>query len=140
MNKKLFFILGVLLSLGMFFACSSDEEVSSVSSSPESGEKKDSIESESCISGTIIIHEGDEGDENVDNNVFIGYLTMPEGEKDKYNYIKTVVVPKDEFPFQYYQDGDIIDFNIVEVKSTFPPIGTGLFTPTAFLCSISLCK
>lgn len=140
MNKKLFFILGVLLSLGMFFACSSDEEVSSVSPSPESGEKKDSIESESCISGTIIIHEGDEGDENVDNNVFIGYLTMPEGEKDKYNYIKTVVVPKDEFPFQYYQDGDIIDFNIVEVKSTFPPIGPGLFTPTAFLCSISLCK
>jgi len=121
--KRALFVLGMLLTFGLFCACSSDDEVYT--------------EAESCISGTIILYEGEE---EPDDCVFIGYLTMPERVKDKYNRIKTVVIPKDEFPLQDYQDGDIIDFNIVEVKSSYPEIQIGVFPPTAFLCSISLCK
>lgn len=92
---------------------------------------------ESCISGEISQFNSD--NPGRENFISIVRLNMPEGD-DKYSYIKFVVVPKDELPSRFYQDGVVIDFNIVEVKSTFPPAQTGLFTPTSFLCSIELCK
>ena len=74
----------------------------------------------SCITGTIYIPDQEE------RCVFIGDLHMPNG-VDKYSYMETVVVEKDDFPLQKYQTGDVIDFNIVEVKSEYPieivPIG-----------------
>ena len=37
--KKVFFILGVLFSLGVFWACSSDDETTEVSVNHETGDK-----------------------------------------------------------------------------------------------------
>lgn len=113
--KKVVFMMSLLLTLGLFCACSNDDETS-------------------FISGSILLFD----EEEIDDYVFIGKLTMPEG--SGYNYIKTVVIPKNEFPLQHYHEGEAIDFNIVEVKSQFPLIQTHLFTPTAYLCSIKLCK
>ena len=92
---------------------------------------------ESCISGEISQFKSD--NPGLEDYVAIGRLNMPEGD-DKYSYIKFVVVHKDDMPIHKYCDGDIIEFKIEEVKSTFPPAQTGLFTPTSFLCSIELCK
>ena len=95
---------------------------------------------ESCISGEIMLFKSDYPyDPGLKDYISIVRLNMPEGD-DKYNYIKAVVVPKEDLPSRFYQDGVVIDFNIVEVKSTFPPFQTGLFTPTSYLCSIELCK
>lgn len=80
-----------------------------------------------CISGKIV---GD--DEEL---VFIRDLNMPAN----YNYIKTVVVPKDEFPLQQYQPGDIIDFKIVSIKSSYPADDQGFDKPTQYVCSIVRC-
>ena len=87
----------------------------------------------SCITGTIYSFNHDESDKFV----FIGGLTMP---GDKYSYIKTVVVPKDEFPLQNYKVGDIIVFNIVEIMSEYPTPYIGWERCTAYLCSIKLCN
>ena len=159
--KKVFFILGVLLSLGMFCACSSDDDIPVVGdeqnsvgsignendegedsevteSSEDCDEKTDSIGLESYICGTIQLIDHEE----LGKYVFIGGLTMPEGD-DKYSYIETVVVPKDEFPLQDYHSGDNIAFVIVEVKSEFPPFRDAMhsYSPsTQYLCSIKLYK
>ena len=133
--KKVFFVLGVLLSFGLFCACSSDEEVSPVSSSPENGEERDSVELKSCISGTICLT--DEGDGK--DLVFINELQLPKGD-DTYSNIKTVVVLKDEFPLIQYQAGDIISFKIIKIWSSYPRDDQGLDTPTKYLCSIELCE
>ena len=160
--KKNFFILGVSLLFGMFCACSSDDgipvvgdgqntvgsignendegENSEVTESGEDGdEKTDSIGSESYISGTIQLIDHEE----LGKYVFIGGLKMPEGD-DKFSYIETVVVPKDEFPLQDYHSGDIISFIIVEVKSEFPnPFRDAMHSyppSTQYLCSIELCE
>ena len=62
----------------------------------------------------------------------------------KYSYIEVVAVLKDEFPVQNYHTGDIVDFEIVEVKELIPRIVLHLFTdvydPDRYLCSIKLCK
>jgi len=134
--KKVFFIIGVLLTLGMFCACSNDDEVNPTSS--ESDEKTDSNESKTYISGTIRLFDHEE----LGKYVFIDELKMPE-EDDTYSYIETVVVPKDEFPLQNYKAGDVISFNIVEVKWAFPMISDHMHSyppSTQFLCSIILYK
>lgn len=140
--KKIILFLGVLLSLGVLSACSSDDEVYSTSSknnSSESEEKTDSTGTGSYICGTIQLIDHEE----LGKYVFIGGLKMPEGD-DKFSYIETVVVPKDEFPLQDYHSGDIISFIIVEVKSEFPnPFRDAMHSyppSTQYLCSIELCE
>lgn len=122
MKKKLFFVMCFLLMIGSA-GCSNDDDSNEIS------------HKESCVSGEIQLFINP----SIEDYVSIVRLNMPEKD-DKYDYIKAVVVPKDELPSRFYQDGVVIDFNIVEVKSTFPPFQTGLFTPTSFLCSIELCK
>jgi hypothetical protein len=120
--RKLTIVLSLLLSLGLFYACSSDEEDTS----------EESI-SESCISGTIVYEH--------DDFVFVSGLKMPEN--DIYSYINTVVVSKDEFPFENYQIGDVIDFEIVDVNYAFPPFKDTLHSyppSTDYLCSIKPCR
>ena len=151
-----------MLSFGMFCACSSDDDIPVVgdvqnsignsgnendegedSEMTESGEdvdeKTDSTGVESYISGTIQLIDHEE----LGKYVFIDGLKMPEGD-DKYSYIETVVVPKDEFPLQDYHSGDIISFVIVEVKSEFPnPFSDAMHSyppSTQYLCSIELCE
>ena len=118
-RKRIFKFLPLLLLMAgaMFVAsCSSDDDM--------------------CITGTIHLY---------DPNglvVFIGELNIPEG-CDQYSDIKTVVVSKDEFPIQHYQDGDVIDFNIVEVQYRFPPIQDAfhIYPPSAsYMCSIKQCE
>lgn len=92
---------------------------------------------DSCISGEILLFKP--LNPGIEDYVSIVRLNMPEKD-DKYDYIKAVVVPKDELPNKYHYDGVVVDFNIVEVKSTFPPVQTGLFDPMSFLCSIKLCQ
>lgn len=141
--KKVLWVLGMLLSLGFFSACSSDDEVYSAFSksdenSSESNEKTDSTGVDSYICGTIQLIDHEE----LGKYVFINELRMPEGD-DKYNYIETVVVPKDEFPLQNYKTGDTISFNIVEVLSEFPPFRDSMHSyppSTEYLCSIKLYK
>lgn len=98
----LLFLPILIISIIGVVGCSNDDDVS-------------------CITGTIYIPNQEE-----ERCVFIGELKIPNGE-DKYSYIETVVVEKDDFPLQNYQSGDVIDFNIVEVKSEYPieivPIG-----------------
>jgi hypothetical protein len=96
-----------------------------------------SDEEESCITGKIQNVKSDE--EVVDNYVFIGVLNTS-GEGAKYGYIKTVVVPKEDFPLQYYHVNDIISFDIMEVKSTYPVNYLGYEKCTAYICTIKLCK
>ena len=141
--RKVLFGLGVLLSLELFSACSSDDEVNSTpldnyEYSSKNDEKTDSTGLESYICGTIQLIDHEE----LGKYVFIGGLTMPEGD-DKYSYIETVVVPKDEFPLQDYHSGDNISFIIVEVKSEFPPFRDAMHSyppSTQYLCSIELYK
>ena len=141
--KKVLLILGVLLSLGLFCACSSGDEADSTSLergdfSSRSEEKTDSTELESYISGTIRLFDHEE----LGKYVFVDELKMPEGD-DKYSYLETVVVPKNEFPLQNYETGDVISFNIVEVLSEFPPFRDAMhsYSPsTQYLCSITLYK
>lgn len=95
---------------------------------------------ESCISGEIMLFKSDYPyDPGLKDYVSIVRLNMPEKD-DKYDYIKAVVVLKDELPSRFYYDGAVIDFNIVEVKSTFPLVNTGDNPPSVFLCSIKLCE
>ena len=124
MKKILFGFIGVLLII-ISAGCSSDDDSNEIS------------HKESCISGVISQFKSDNPD--LKDYISILILNMPEGE-EKYNNIKAVVVLKDELPSRFYYDGTVIDFNIVEVKSTFPPAQTGLYAPTTFLCSIELCK
>lgn len=114
-----------LLTIGLA-GCSKDE-VSSVSNN----------QMESCISGEIQLFKSDNPD--LENYVSIIRLNMPE-KNDEYNYIKAVVVPKDELPDRFYHDGVAIDFNIVDVKSPFSLFDTGDYPQTVFLCSIELCE
>ena len=126
--RKLLLALGVLLSLGIFCACSSDDEV--FSTSPDIDEN--------YFCGTIQLFDHEE----LGKYVFIDVLKMPEGD-DKYRYIKTVVVPKDKFPLLDYHTGDIISFVIVEVESEFPSFRDAMHSyppSTQFLCSIELYK
>ena len=109
-----------------------------ISAGCSSDEKMDSTGVESYICGTIQLIDYEE----FGKYVFIDGLEMPKGD-DKYSYIKTVVVPKDEFPLQKYQTGDVIYFNIVEVKSEFPPFRDAMHSypsSTEYLCSIELYK
>ena len=136
--RKVIFVLGVLLSLGVFCACGSDDEVNSAFPDNKNDEKTDSTGLESYICGTIQLIDHEE----LGKYVFIGGLMMPEGD-DNYSYIETVVVPKDEFPLQDYQSGDNISFVIVEVKSEFPPFRDAMHSyppSTQYLCSIKLYK
>lgn len=103
------------------WGCSSDDSSASNSN-------------EMCISGTIVA--GCDNEES-GNCVFIGGLVFPEGD-EKYSYIETVVVPKDEFTLHDYKIGDKITFTIVEVKSTYPELYIGYERCTAFLCSIKI--
>lgn len=119
MKKFLFVKMGVLLIL-ISFGCSKTEE-----------SDNHRINSDSCIFGTIV-------DSDVNENfVLIKNLNMPE---EKYEYIRIVVVPKDEFPFHHYQIGDIIIFKIVDVKYAFPINEEEFSKPMHYLCSIELCK
>lgn len=135
--------MSVLLSVGLFCACSSGDETDSSplergDHSSRSEEKTDSTELESCISGTIRLFDHEE----LGKFVFIDELKMPEGD-DKYSYIETVVVPKNEFPLQDYETGDVISFNIVEVKWAFPMFRDHLHSyppSTQYVCSITLYK
>ena len=111
----------LMLAVGMS-SCSSDDS-------------NDIGHNESCISGEIQLFINS----SIEDYVSIVRLDMPKG-NEEYNYIKTVVVPKEELPSRFYQNGVVVDFNITEVKSTFSPFQTGLFTPTSYLCSIELCK
>ena len=91
---------------------------------------------ESCISGQTLLFKS----ESLGDYVCIVGLKMPQTD-DQYNYIKVVVVSKDELPSRFYYDGMAIDFNIVEVKHIFPshqPESQDY--PTTYLCSIELCK
>ncbi|MBQ9677833.1 MAG: hypothetical protein IJV44_06825 [Prevotella sp.] len=122
--KKFFLVLSLLLSLGTFCACSNDEE-----ESPSS-----------CISGTIFIQDPSRP------YVYFDNLKMPKD--SKYSYIEVVAVLKDEFPVQNYHTGDIVDFEIVEVKESLPywHVHVALYDygdyadPARYLCSIKLCK
>lgn len=125
MKKFLFNLVGILLIISSA-GCSKDEVPNVLNN-----------QMESCISGEIQLFRSDNPD--LDNYVSIIRLNMPEGD-DNYSFIKTVVVPKEELSSCYNHDGVVIDFNIVEIKSPFPPAQTGLFTPTSFLCLIELCK
>ena len=103
-------------------------------------DSNDMSHKESCISGEIMLLKSDYPyNPGLKDYISVIRLNMPEGD-DKYNYIKAVVVPKEELPSRFYYDGAIIDFNIVEVKDMLPLVHTGDRTPTAFLCSIELCK
>ena len=124
MKNKLVMMMCFLLMV-ISAGCSKDDD------------SNDMSHKESCISGEISQFKSD--NPSLEDYISIVRLNMPEGDKE-YDYIKSVVVPKEELPSRFYQDGVVIDFNIVEVKSTFPPFQTGLFTPTSFLCSIELCK
>ena len=118
--KNKIYLLGVLLSVVMVSACS------------------DNTEEESYICGTIQLIDY----EALEKYVFIGELKMPKG-NDKYSHIKTVVVPKDEFPLRDYHTGDIIYFTIVKVESEFPPFRDAMhiYPPsTQYLCSVKLHK
>ena len=120
--KKILFITGVLLLLGIFSACSSDDE--------------DTDKSKAYISGTIRLFDHEE----LGKYVFIDELKMPKGDT-QYSYIETVVVPKAEFPLQHFQTGDAITFKIVEVHSEFPLIRDAMLSyppSTKYLCSIEL--
>lgn len=68
------------------------------------------------------------------------YYVLSDKGNANYSDIEHIVVPKDEFPLQNYQTGDVIDFNIVEVKSEYPPDPIGYVRHTVFLCSIKQCK
>ncbi|MBQ9230191.1 MAG: hypothetical protein IJ190_03310 [Prevotella sp.] len=121
--KKFFLVLSLLLSLGTFYACSNDEE-----ESPSS-----------CISGTIFIQDP------IRPYVYFNNLKMPKD--SKYSYIKEVAVLTDEFPVQNYQTGDIVDFEIVEVKELLPHVVLAMYDYNhyanyvdKYLCSIKLCK
>jgi hypothetical protein len=95
---------------------------------------------DSCISGDIMLLKSSYPyNPGLEDYISIVRLNMPEGD-DKYNYIKAVVVPKEELPSYFYYDGAVIDFNITEVKSRFPLVQTGDYPQTVFLCSIKLCK
>lgn len=124
MKNKLVMMLCFLLII-ISAGCSSDDD------------SYDTIHKESCISGEIQLFKP--LNPGIEDYVSIVRLNMPEGD-DKYNYIEAVVVPKDELPSRFYHDGVVVDFNIVEVKSPFPFVQTGDYPPTAFLCSIELCK
>ena len=117
--KRIFYLLFLpilIFSIIGVVGCSNDEDVS-------------------CITGTIYIPDQEVGEKYV----FIMELKMPEGNAN-YSDIEHIVVPKDEFPLQNYQTGDVIDFNIVEVKSEYPPDPIGYVRHTVFLCSIKQCK
>ena len=125
----------------MLTACSSDKEDEEYPTSSERTNKVDANEivnyADICFSGRIALIEHEE----LGKYVFIGELISPE-EIDNF-YIKTIVVPKDEFPLQKYKNGDIITFNIIEIKYSFPLIHPALYTypsPSQFLCSIKLCS
>jgi hypothetical protein len=126
-SKRLFIYLPLLYAM-MFssMGCSGDDENNEV---------------KSCVSGTIY-GIGPEGP-GEPGYVFIGEIKVPTND-EKYSYIEIVVVPKDEFPLQDYQEGDVIDFQILEVKSEFPPYRDHLhidpYPYPEFLCSIKLCK
>ena len=111
--------------IGFSAGCSNDEDSNDVSNK------------ESCITGEILLFKP--LNPGIEDYISIVRLNMPKND-DKYDYIKAVVIPKDELPVKYQHDGVVVDFNIVEVKSEFPPIQTGLFNPTTFLCSIKLCQ
>ena len=129
MKKSFIFWMGAVLMLAVgISSCNSDDDSNDI------GHK------ESCISGEISQFKSDYPyDPGLKDYVSIVRLNMPEKD-DKYDYIKAVVVLKDELPSRFYYDGAVIDFNIVEVKSTFPPAQTGDYPPMVFLCSIELCK
>ena len=122
MKKYLFVLMCFLLTI-ISAGCSKDDD------------SNENNKIESCISGEIQLFINS----SIEDYVSIVRLNMHEG-NEEYNYIKAVVVPKEELPSRFYQDGVVIDFNITEVKSTFPLFQTGLFTPTSYLCSIELCK
>lgn len=127
MKKQLFFVMCFLLMIGSA-GCSNDDDSNDI------GHK------ESCISGEIMLFKSDYPyDPSLKDYISIMRLNMPEGDEE-YNYIKAIVVLKDELPSRFYYDGTVIDFNIVEVKSTFPPVHTGDYPQTFFLCSIELCE
>ena len=118
-NKYLFFLPMLLLLVLGSTGCSNDND-----------------DVDSCISGTIFLHDLEE------HYVFIGGLSFPK-RYSNYNYIETVVVPKDEFPLKDYQSGDAVSFTIVEVKYSLPLIQPALYTypsPTQYLCSIEICN
>ena len=123
-TKRRFVYLSLLFTLVFSsMGCSNNEENNEV---------------ESCVSGTILIEPEESG-----QYVYIGELKMSP-ENEKYSYIETIVVPKDESPLQDYRKGDVIDFQILEVKSEFPPIRDAMhsypFPYPEYLCSIKLCK
>ena len=139
MEKKLFtMFMMVLLAMAAVgvCGCDSDSEVNTTTSI--SDESTDSVGLESYICGTIQLFNHEE----LGKYVFIDKLIMPKGD-DKYSFIKTVVVPKDEFPLLNYHTGDIIHFIIVEVESEFPPIRDAMHSyppSTEFLCKIEIYK
>ena len=127
MKKKLLIMMCFLLITGLA-GCSKDDD------------SNDIDHKESCISGEIMLFKPDYPyDPGLKDYISIVRLNMPEGD-DKYNYIKAVVVPKEDLPSRFYQDGVVIDFNIVEVKSPFPSLHTGDYPQTVFICSIELCE
>ena len=93
---------------------------------------------QTCITGTVrlIEHEG------LTEYVFIEDLEFPSHDTT-YDYIEMIVVPKEEFPSQDYQSGDIISFTIKEIISPFPPFTQWPYTPPTYTCfigSIQLCQ
>lgn len=129
MNRKLCILMCFLLII-ISAGCSNNGE-------SEIDPPKFRNNTDSCISGEILLFKP--LNPGIEDYVSIMRLNMPEND-DKYDYIKAVVIPKDELPVKYQHDGVVIDFNIIEIKSPFPLTQTGLFTPTVFLCSIELCQ
>ena len=127
MKKNLFMMMCFLLMI-ISAGCSKDDDSNTTS------------HKESCISGEIMLLKSDYPyNSGLKDYISIVRLIMPEGD-DNYDYIKAVVVPKEELPSRFFYDGAVIDFNITEVKDIFPQVDTGDHSPSVFLCSIELCK